>query len=217
MTTIDGRQVLVEETLLGRQTSAGGTGILAYPFSRASRIEFAAGGRHIGFNRELQTDVFSLLTGEQIAEFSDDRPAADGLTLADAGAALVYDTSIFGATSPILGRRYRFDFTQTAGSLVYSGVVADFRQYFMPVRPFTLALRGMHFGRYGRDAEDVRLRASYLGYSELVRGYDVGSFSASECEPGPAGDCQSFDQLIGSRSAGRGRRDPVPALGRAGR
>ena len=197
--TLDGRPVLVEETLVERQTSAGGAGLLAYPFSRSSRIEFTAGARHIGFSRELRTDVFSLITGDQVGGFTDDLPSADGLTLVDAGAALVYDTSVFGATSPILGRRYRLDFTQTAGSLSYSGVVADFRQYFMPVRPFTLAFRGLHLGRYGQDAEDVRLRASYLGHSQLVRGYDVGSFSANECRPGPAGECQAFDQLIGSR------------------
>ena len=197
--TIDGREVLVEETLLERQTSAGGTAIAAYPLSRAHRVEFAAGARRISFSRELQTDVFSLVTGDLVGEFTEDLPAADSLTLADVGAALVYDTSVFGATSPILGRRYRFDFTQTAGSLSYSGVLADFRQYWMPFRPFTLALRGLHFGRYGQDSEDVRLRSTYLGYPELVRGYEVGSFSANECAPGPAGDCQAFDQLVGSR------------------
>ncbi|MCA1584802.1 MAG: BamA/TamA family outer membrane protein, partial [Acidobacteria bacterium] len=198
-TTTDGRQIVVEETLIERQTSAGGTGIVAYPFSRASRVEFAAGARHIGFSRELESQAFSLVTGELVAEAQEDLPAPDGLVFADAGAALVYDTSVFGATSPILGRRYRFDFTQTAGSLSYSGITADFRQYFMPVRPFTVALRALHFGRYGQDAEDVRLRSSYLGYPELVRGYEVGSFSVNECQPGPAGACQVFDQLIGSR------------------
>ena len=49
---IDGEDVLVERTLIERQTSAGGTGLLSYPFSRASRIEFAAGARQIGFSRE---------------------------------------------------------------------------------------------------------------------------------------------------------------------
>lgn len=197
--TIDGQDVLVQQTLVERQTSAGGSGILAYPFSRASRIEFSGGARHIGFSRELQTDVFSLETGQLIGDATEDLPSGDGLTLTNAGAALVYDTSIFGATSPILGRRYRFDVTQTMGSLGYSGITADFRQYVMPVRPFTLAFRGMHFGRYGGDSEDPRLNTSYLGYPQLVRGYEVGSFDASECRPGPAGECQAFDQLVGSR------------------
>jgi outer membrane protein assembly factor BamA len=198
-TTIEGTPVVVEEALLQRQTDAGLTGIVGYPFSRAHRIEFSAGARRIGFSRELQTQVFSLSSGSLLAESSEDLPAADSLTLADAGAALVYDTSVFGATSPILGRRYRFDVTQTGGSLNYTGVLADYREYWMPVRPFTFAVRGMHFGRYGRDSEDLRLQSSYLGYAQLVRGYDVDSFDANECEPGPAGECQVFDQLVGSR------------------
>jgi hypothetical protein len=168
-TTIDGTPVVVEQALHERQTNA------------------------------LETQIFSLSTGNLLAESTENLPAADSLTLADAGAALVYDTSVFGATSPILGRRDRFDVTQTAGSLRYTGVLADFRQYWMTVRPFTLAVRGMHFGRYGGDAEDPRLQPSYLGYPQLVRGYEVGSLNASECEPGPAGECHVFDQLIGSR------------------
>ena len=197
--TVDGREVFVEETLLQRQTSTGATGLAAYPFSRAQRVEFAAGVRRIGFSRTLERDLFSLSTGQLIGQSSQDLPAPDGFTFVDAGAALVYDTSVFGATSPILGRRYRLDFTQTGGSLSYSAAIADVRQYWMPVRPFTIAVRGMHFGRYGQDAEDPRLQTSYLGYPELVRGYEVGSFSVDECAPGPAGECQVFDQLVGSR------------------
>jgi Tol biopolymer transport system component len=197
--SVEGEPVLVEQTFIERQTSAGGTGMLAYPFSRATRVEFIAGGRHIGFTRELTTDVYSLATGQQIDRIEEDLPAGDSLALVDAGAALVHDTSVFGVTSPILGRRFRFDFTQTAGSLTYSNFIADYRQYWMPVRPITLAVRGLAFGRFGRDADDERLRWSYLGESYLVRGYDVESFDVSECQPGPAGSCQAFDQLVGTR------------------
>ena len=199
LTEIDGQPVLVEQTLVERQTSSGVTGIAAYPLSRVARIEFSAGARHIGFSRELQTSIFSPVTGEFLGEETEDLPSGDGLTLGTGGAALVYDTSIFGATSPILGRRFRVDFSQSAGSLTYSTVLADFRQYFMPFRPFTLAFRGLHYGRYGGDAEDFRLQSSYLGYAELVRGYEIGSFEANECRPGPSGQCQVFDQIVGSR------------------
>ena len=81
------------------------------------------------------------------------------LNLGETSAALVYDTSVFGATSPILGQRYRFEYSQTAGSLMYSGALVDYRKHFM-ARPFTLALRGMHYGRYGRDSEDSRISRS---------------------------------------------------------
>ena len=95
----------------------------------------------------------------------------DPLNLGEGSAALVYDTSVFGATSPILGQRYRFEYTQSTGTLHYSGALVDYRKYFM-ARPLTLALRGMHYGRYGRDSEDGRLSPLFLGYAGLIRGYE---------------------------------------------
>jgi outer membrane protein assembly factor BamA len=59
----------------------------------------------------------------------------------------------------------------------------------------------MYFGRFGRDAEDGRLPALYLGYPGLVRGYDSGSFESGECGNQPDGSCPVFDRLIGSRVA----------------
>ena len=95
--------------------------------------------------------------------------------------ALVYDTSIFGVTSPIRGSRYRLQLDQTTGDMRYGSALADYRTYLMPVRPFTVALRGMYYGRFGRDAENPLLTPVFLGYPELVRGYDYGSFRAEEC------------------------------------
>ena len=106
-----------------------------------------------------------------------------------------------GATSPIRGSRYRMEFSQSAGSLTYSGVLADMRTYLMPVRPYTIALRGMYYGRVGQDAEDGMLPALFLGYPGLVRGYDRYSFEAAECSDGTGSSCPAFDRLIGSRVA----------------
>ena len=74
--------------------------------------------------------------------------------------ALVRDTSVFGATSPVLGQRFRLDVSPTLGSVNYTGALADLRQYVMPVRPVTLAARVLHYGRYGSGAEDPRLGAA---------------------------------------------------------
>ena len=81
---------------------------------------------------------------------------------------------------------------------MYSGALVDYRKYFM-ARPFTLALRGMHYGRYGRDSEDSRISPLFIGYANLIRGYDVGSFSVDECEITATSSCAQFDRLIGSR------------------
>jgi len=78
------------------------------------------------------------------------------------------------------------------------GVLGDFRKYVMPLRPFTLAARVLHYGRYGSGAEDPRLAPLFLGYPSLVRGYDYGSFSAAEC-PINSNTCPAFDRLLGSR------------------
>jgi hypothetical protein len=71
----------------------------------------------------------------------------------------------------------------------------------------------MHFGRYGRDSEDSRLSPMFLGYSSLVRGYDVGTFRASECRPTAESSCPEFDRLIGSRLFVTNLELRVPAVG----
>src|SRR5262249_34093185 len=47
--------------------------------------------------------------------------------------------------------------------------------------------------------EDRRLYPLFLGDPGLVRGYDTGSFSASECGVQADGSCPVFDRLLGSR------------------
>ena len=214
-TTLDGQQVYVEQELLQRQTNRDIQAQLAYPFSTVQRIELAAGYTNITFDNELRTRAFNLFTGEQVLDDEEDLPAGDALNLGLASAALVYDNSFFGATGPILGQRYRLEVSPTLGSLGFVSALADYRRYFMPVRPFTLATRLLHYGRYGSDGEDPRLQPLFLGYSGLVRGYHLGSFDASECDP-PASDpqaCPVFDQLLGSRMAVGNLELRFPLLG----
>ena len=106
---------------------------------------------------------------------------------------------MFGATSPILGQRYRLEVAPSFGSIQFLGVLADYRRYFMPARPFTFAFRGLHYGRYGSGGEDDRISPLFIGYPNLVRGYDVGSFDARECGIDPNSSCPVFDQLLGSK------------------
>lgn len=58
----------------------------------------------------------------------------------------------------------------------------------------------LHYGRYGGGAEDHRLPPLFLGYPQLVRGYDIGSFDTSECQANPSRSCPAFDRLLGSRT-----------------
>ena len=181
------------------QINRGISGLLQYPFSRAHRVEFSGGGRRISFDREVETFFYSAVSGQFLGRTEVDLERPESLNLVEGSAALVYDTSVFGATSPIVGQRYRLELAQSGGSLLYTGVLTDYRRYIMPARPFTIALRGMHYGRYGSDGEDVRLSPLFLGYPGMVRGYEVGSFTPEECEVSLTSNCLQFDNLIGSR------------------
>ena len=193
--------VYVENEFRILQTDRSLSGSISYPFSRAQRVELTGGFRQLGLKEDVRSRTFSLVTGQLIDQVDQDLGSFEDLNLGQASAALVYDTSIFGATSPIRGSRYRLEVSQSAGSLTYSGLLADVRTYVMPVRPVTFALRGLYFGRYGGDSENERLPTLYLGYSGLVRGYDPGSFEGGECGVQIDGSCPAFNRLIGSRIA----------------
>ena len=162
----------VEQEFRVLQTDRSLNGVFTYPFTKAQRLEVTGGGRQIGFKQDVTIRTYSLQTGQQLDESREVIQEFENLNLGEASAALVYDTSIFGAASPIRGTRYRLEASQSMGSLNYTALLADGRQYVMPVRPFTLAARGMFFGRFGSDGEDFRLPALFLGYPGLVRGYD---------------------------------------------
>jgi Tol biopolymer transport system component len=214
LVNVNGVTAIEQQTLRVTQVDRAFSGIAQYPFNRSHRLEFAAGARNIGFDRDIETQLFSAATGQLFDEFTEELARPESLMLGTASAALVYDSSLNGLTGPVLGQRYRLELSQTSGSLMYTGVLADFRRYLMPVRPFTFALRGLHYGRYGRDGEDTRLSPVYLGQPGLVRGYDFNSFEASECDVTATSSCASFDRLIGSRLAvGNAElRVPVVAL-----
>lgn len=186
--------------------------ISRYPLSATRRFEASAGVSHIGFDNELRTAV---IVGNTIVDESErSLPAAESLQLYSASLAFVGDNSYFGFTAPVRGRRYRLEVEPTYGDLQFQAVTADYRRYFF-IRPVTLALRGLHFGRYGRDAESPRLNELYLGRPTLVRGYEFDDIGFSECTPVPGNEnaCPEFDRLVGSRLAVANLEVRFPLLG----
>ncbi|MEZ5416640.1 MAG: BamA/TamA family outer membrane protein [Vicinamibacterales bacterium] len=190
---VDGQAALVTEEVIDRLTVQAVSGVAAYPVSESRRLEVGAGIQRYTFTEQVRT---ILTVGGQ--DISDDRRRIElpGFTLSRAMAAYVFDRSSFGATSPVLGVRSRFEVAPTVGTVRYTGVLADYRRYVMPLPFYTLAGRLLHYGRYGAGADDPRLSPLFLGYPELVRGYDVGSFRADECT---SEDCPVFARLVGSR------------------
>jgi Tol biopolymer transport system component len=203
---IGGQDVYVEQEYRILQTDRSLAGIVSYPFSRAQRVEVTGGLRQIGLKEDVTQRVYSPFTGQLLSEERERLSTFPSLNLAQASAALVYDTSLSGMTSPIRGSRYRVELSQVngnqsqgGGSIVYTGTLADYRTYYMPFRPLTLAFRGLYYGRHGQSAGDSRLPTLYLGYPGLVRGYESGSFRAEECGIQVDGSCPVFDRLVGSQ------------------
>ena len=190
-------RVFVRERERRLRTYRHAGGFIAYPLNRSQRVEFSAGVRHVSFEHERRTETITPLTGRVLDEDSQQLPAGSDIGLVEAGVALVGDTAVFGATGPMLGTRYRFQVTPAAGGMSYTGVLADYRRYLMPVRPYTIAFRLLHSGRYGGDATDARLREAYLGSSSLVRGYGAGAVIRSECR-GSSSDCPALNRLLGT-------------------
>lgn len=210
---------LVADSIIERQMSRGAFGLANYPLSQSKRLEFSAGARHLSFSREHRISTYDLTTGSLLRRKDDKTPVGQPLSLVEGSVAFVHDTSYFGATSPLYGRRYRFELGQSLGTLRYNSILADARQYVMPVRPVTIGIRGLHYGRYGRDAENALLVPLFIGYPEMVHGYGFGSFAASECTPSATGAtasalCGPVDNLVGSRVAVANIevRAPIPGL-----
>ena len=171
----DGSGTLTRQRDVFRQLHRDVGGVAIYPFSSARRLELTGNLQSISFDRESTTSVYSAETGQLLHASTVTNPAAAPATLFETGAALVNDTSVFGPTSPVLGERYRFSAAPTFGDLSFTTVTADYRRYLMPVRPWTIALRVMHVGRYGSGADDPRLLPLAWTLRDVVRGYgDAG-------------------------------------------
>jgi len=201
-TAPNGTPIFVQQLITYWEQDRPVTAYFAYPFSRAQRIEVSGGYENISYAARADTEILDIF-GRPLAFERQDIPVPDGLNQASASAALVYDTSVFGGTSPVAGQRYRFQAVAEGGSLDFSNLLLDYRRYFHIRQPLSLAARILHFGRYGGDAESSRLQPLYLGYPEFVRGYNVNSISAAECGPAldQTGRCPVLDELVGGRIA----------------
>ncbi len=191
-----------------------------YPFSRSLRFEVGGGFTHFGF--DLEADRFYLNDfggeiGRDRVDLDDSNLERFGVTdtnvyLASMSAALVGDWSFFGFTSPIRGGRYRFEVSPTFGEYQYTTVIGDYRRYFFKY-PFTLAFRGLHYGRYGANADDREflLQPFYLTREYYIRGYAIESWDANlECVDAT---CSNFTALQGSRLAVANLEVRVPFIG----
>ncbi len=148
---------------------------------------------------ELQTS-YHVTTGG----FNDQQLVPDGgpsATFVQPSIAHVHDNTLFGYVGPFAGARSRLSVSPAFGTWQFTAGLIDYRRYLF-FRPFTIAVRGMMFGRFGRDADRFPV---FLGSTELIRGYTAGSFRSHECAVGTQTSsqtgCADLDQLIGSKIA----------------
>jgi Tol biopolymer transport system component len=200
-------------------------GTARYPFSQTRRFEVTGGYTRYAFHREAITYFYTpagFPTGE--APVQRELPAPDPLNFMQMTGALVGDNSFFGFTSPVAGERWRLEVSPTIGTLNYQTALADYRRYFLQ-SPVTFAFRGLHYGRYGRDASGITpdnqlrvLSPVFLGFESLIRGYAWESFENRECEAvtpsnGDVTGCPAFDRLQGTRVGVANLELRIPLLG----
>jgi len=172
----------------------------SYPFSRFNRIELGVHAVNIA------EATLALLTSYDAKTngFNDQQLVQDGgpsATFVQPSIAHVHDNTLFGYVGPFAGSRSRLSVAPAFGTWQFTAGLLDYRRYLF-FRPFTIAVRGMMFGRFGRDADRFPV---FLGSPDLIRGYTAGSFRSHECAVGAQTSsqtgCADLDQLIGSKIA----------------
>ncbi len=172
----------------------------SYPFSRFNRIELGLHAVNISeATLALQTSYEADSGG-----FVDQQLIQGGgpsATFVQPSIAHVHDNTLFGYVGPFAGARSRFSISPAIGTWRFTAGLIDYRRYVF-FRPFTIAVRGLMFGRFGRDADRFPV---FLGSTELIRGYTSGSFRHHECAANPRSttptSCAELDQMIGSKIA----------------
>ncbi len=196
---VPGRPGLIGEYDLFQRDQFRSVGILTqYPFSSFSRVDFNIEASSIA------TDL--VLRGSELENNNSFSFTIDGRTRAFVKPSLGYlfDNSLGGFTGAIGGRRLQLGLSTSVGDLNLVDVIADVRHYTPLVGPLVFAQRFLSFTRFGTSSsEDAREFELAWGGPYYLRGYDVGSYGALECEVSKAETmldffCPAQEQLIGS-------------------
>lgn len=215
--SVTDNNTLAQDLMILRIYQTQVAGLLEIPTSRTRRFELDLGYSHYGFGLERLRVEYNQF-GQEVSNSREhldpamiDPDFGRDYHTGVASAAYVGDWSYFGFTSPVRGGRFRFEVSPVFGDLNAVTAVADVRRYYNRY-PFTLALRALHFGRYGKDSEGkLFTRQTFLGYETLIRGYSYESFSFAECES--LNSCTVYDRLWGSRLAVANAEIRVPLIG----
>jgi Tol biopolymer transport system component len=149
----------------------------AYPLSVTNRFELGTAFEHYKQRRDVYYQNYVFREDGAYLGRADEKqklPGGDKLTLANLNAAYVGDNSYFGLTAPLQGYRYRIGVEQYFGDYGYTTVLLDGRKYFY-TKPFTFAVRGMSYSRFGGNSDQVY--PLYAANPYFVRGYTAKIFN----------------------------------------
>lgn len=163
------------------------------PINKTRRFELGASYAFYNYRIEKIKNINSY---SQIYSAEKEKlPAPDGFGTGILDAAFVIDNAKMGLASPVEGKRLRIQLEHYLHKLQMQTVLIDFRRYFF-VKPYSIAFRLYHYGRYGRDSDSERMTELFLGSPWFVRGYDMGNLYGDESINA---NTISMNQLIGTR------------------
>lgn len=164
------------------------------PINRVNRIET---GYSLG-RYSFRIDRYNNYYNDLYYRIGQDRERLEGAPdpyfINQVNLAFVHDNSFSGLVGPLMGQRLRLQADQYFGEVNYNGLLADVRKYFW-IKPLSLGVRALHYGRYGADAESDRLYPLSIAYPYFIRGYNNLSYQGETADEGNL----SFNDLLGSR------------------
>lgn len=192
-------QVIADTFFIQRIFQQQVGGFASLPFTTKLRVEGSAAVSFYGSRLDQYVNVYQAVPvggnfyqrGAYLGQERDKVGKGNPFGLWNVGAALVGDNSSFGLTAPLQGHRFRLGFDHYGGEYDFTAATADFRVYKF-FKPFGVAVRAMHYGRYGGNSE--ALYPLYIGSPWYVRG--LGSNSAQDVLIANGRD---FDELVGSK------------------
>ena len=182
-----------------------------YPFSQTERIE-ASAATSLYYYRIDRYNYFTDLSGNYLGESIDRNiPTPRGSNIQELGLAYNLDNADFGLASPIRGQRFRIEVDQYLGSYSFNAFLIDYRKYFY-IKPFTIAIRALHYGRYNGLTNNNLYSPLYIGYPWFVRGFDNNYISNIDADTTSKSQYR-INQLFGNRIAVANLEIRVPFTG----
>ncbi len=150
-----------------------------YPISQNRRIESSFSMSWYYYRIDRYNNYYTL-DGLSLGSKREKMDSPDGGNYQLMSLAYVEDNSYFAMTSPFQGHRLRYQVEKYFGMVDFFTALADYRRYFY-IKPFSLAFRAYHYGRYGGKSGNNIVSPLYLGYPWLIRGYEnISSNQGSE-------------------------------------